>query len=401
MKHHDVIIIGAGPYGLSAAANLRHAGVEPYVIGEAMSFWKQQMPTGMFLRSRVEASNIAAPERRLTIDGYQKAIGRKLPEPLPIEDFISYGEWLQKQVAPNLDTRKVAEISKNGQGFNVRMDDGDQLHASSVVMAIGIGYFRNRPEQFAGQPKELAPHSSDFTDPARFKGRTVAVLGRGQSALEYAALLKEAGADVQILTRGRGVTWLQYAWRKHLFRRLTSGPLRPLSYAVLPPTDLGNIRNCRIMANPDRFRRQTPDVQQALLKDVTTPRGAYWLPERLAEVPIITDVRVERVERAADKLRVSLSDKTTRTFDAVLLATGYRIDMGKLPLLSESLRREVRTTAERYPELTSGLETSVKGLYMAGVVAEKALGPTLRFVTGTMNAGPRVAASITKKGRRS
>ena len=136
--------------------------MEPYVIGEAMSFWKQQMPTGMFLRSRVEASNIAAPERRLTIDGYQKATRRKLLEPLPIEDFISYGEWLQKQVAPNLDTRRVADVSKNGQGFNIRMDDGDQLHAASVVMAIGIGYFRNRPEQFDGQPKELALHLVGF-----------------------------------------------------------------------------------------------------------------------------------------------------------------------------------------------------------------------------------------------
>jgi thioredoxin reductase len=120
----------------------------------------------------------------------------------------------------------------------------------------------------------------------------------------------------------------------------------------------------------------------------------------VAGVPITTEVRVERVERIGDTVRLSLSDKTTRTFDAVLLATGYRIDMAKFPLLSESLCREVRTTPERYPELTSGLETSVKGLYMAGVVSEKTLGPTLRFVTGTMNAGPRVAASITKNGRR-
>ena len=146
-------------------------------------------------------------------------------------------------------------------------------------------------------------------------------------------MLKEAGADVQILTRGRGITWLPYAWRKHLWRSLTPGPLRPLSYKVLPPTDLGDIRTARIMADPDKFRRQPPDVQLALLKDVTTPRGAYWLPERVAAVRIITDVRVDGVERAGDKLRVSLSDKTTRTFDAVLLATGYRIDMAKFPLL--------------------------------------------------------------------
>jgi thioredoxin reductase len=57
----------------------------------------------------------------------------------------------------------------------------------------------------------------------------------------------------------------------------------------------------------------------------------------------------------------------------------------------------VQQTADGYPVLTTGLQTTVDGLYMAGVVAEKTLGPTLRFVTGTSNAGPRVAAAIIEK----
>jgi cation diffusion facilitator CzcD-associated flavoprotein CzcO len=56
-----VVIIGAGPYGLAAAAHLRAAGVEPRVFGEPMAFWQRQMPKGMRLRSPWTASHIADP----------------------------------------------------------------------------------------------------------------------------------------------------------------------------------------------------------------------------------------------------------------------------------------------------------------------------------------------------
>src|SRR5690348_13926276 len=65
-----VVIIGAGPYGLAAAAHLRAAGVEARVFGEAMAFWARQMPAGMLLRSYWDASHIADPARDLTLDAY-------------------------------------------------------------------------------------------------------------------------------------------------------------------------------------------------------------------------------------------------------------------------------------------------------------------------------------------
>jgi thioredoxin reductase len=153
------------------------------------------------------------------------------------------------------------------------------------------------------------------------------------------------------------------------------------------------------MADPEKFRRQSPEVQKSLLKDVTTPRGAYWLPSRLKGVPVRTSVRVDAAHVVADGLKLSLSDGTTDYVDRVVLATGYRVDVSKYHILDTSLRQEIQATHDGYPLLTTGLETSVDGLYMAGVIGERTLGPTLRFVTGTSNAGPRLAAAIT--GRRS
>ena len=84
----DVAIIGAGPYGLAAAAHLHAAnGLDIRVFGDPMSFWHEQMPRGMVLRSPYVASNIADPERELTLDGYQELTKQQLPRPVALEQF--------------------------------------------------------------------------------------------------------------------------------------------------------------------------------------------------------------------------------------------------------------------------------------------------------------------------
>ena len=393
----EVVIIGAGPYGLSTAAYLKNAGIEPYVFGKSMAFWKTSMPSGMLLRSKNEASNISAPQKSLSIFAYENTLGRKIPDPVPIEDFIAYGDWFQKKVVPNLDSRQVENVSWNGSVFELTVEDGERVHAKTVVLALGIGLFANRPEQFAGIPRELAPHSSDLNNFVGLKGKRVAVIGRGQSALESAALLHEQGASVQILTRDPGLIYRPFAWRKHLFRKLTSGPLLGLSYKVFPPTDLGSIWTARKMASPELFRRQSPEQQEQLLRACARPIGAYWLEPRLKAVSVRTRVSVSRAEIAGNGLNLELSDGTKAHVDCVVLATGYRIDLSRIRILDRSLLQRIQLRADGYPDLDTNLQTSVKGLYMAGVIGEKALGPTLRFVTGTSNAGPRLAAGIARK----
>jgi cation diffusion facilitator CzcD-associated flavoprotein CzcO len=47
----DVLIIGAGPFGLAMAAYAAHAGLDHRSLGKPMEFWKSNMPKGMYLRS--------------------------------------------------------------------------------------------------------------------------------------------------------------------------------------------------------------------------------------------------------------------------------------------------------------------------------------------------------------
>ncbi len=198
----DVVIIGAGPYGLSAAAHLKAlGGLTVRVFGETMEFWRQNMPAGMFLRSPWSATHIADPNGTLSLDAYTAARKKQLSKPIPLDDFIDYGEWFQGQAAPDLDRRKIRKVESEPKGFRLTTSDGEVINTKRVVVATGIAPFAWRPPEFEGLPKSLVSHACDHSDLSRFKGKHVAVVGAGQSALESAALLHEAGADVEIIIR--------------------------------------------------------------------------------------------------------------------------------------------------------------------------------------------------------
>ena len=206
----DVAIVGAGPYGLSAAAHLRTVkGLEVRVFGEPMSFWDQNMPIGMFLRSNWSASQIADPSGSLTLEGYQAATGSHVSAPVPLEQFVQYGRWYQRQAVPDLDHRKVARIDSDPKGFRLMLEDGGTVNSRRVIIAVGINSFAWRPPEFRHLPSFLLSHTSEHRDLRNFAGKVVVVVGSGQSALESSALLHEGGAEVEVIGRSRRIHWLQ------------------------------------------------------------------------------------------------------------------------------------------------------------------------------------------------
>ncbi|MBV8968024.1 MAG: NAD(P)/FAD-dependent oxidoreductase, partial [Verrucomicrobia bacterium] len=135
LKPGDVIIVGAGPYGLAAAAHLRTIpGFEVRLFGEPMSFWDRNMPIGMFLRSNWTATQIADPNTELTLEAYQAATGTSFSTPVPLEQFVSYGRWYQSRAVPDLDQRNVIKVEKHPKGFSVVLADGEELLSRRVVI---------------------------------------------------------------------------------------------------------------------------------------------------------------------------------------------------------------------------------------------------------------------------
>jgi cation diffusion facilitator CzcD-associated flavoprotein CzcO len=384
MPETEVAIVGAGPYGLAVAAALRRSGIDHRVIGDPMSFWRE-MPKGMLLRSNWTATCIADYRGPVALDAYLQATGQRFGRPVPIQRFIEYGEWVQRQVAPDVDRRTVTTVERNGDGFKLRLNDGDRLRAGRVVVAAGIAPFARHPAAFEALPADLASHTSTHRDLSLFSGRRVLVVGGGQSALESAALLHEAGADVEVLVRKDHLNWL-HGGKYH--RML--GRCAPLVYA---PTDVGPMGLSRVVAVPDLFRRLPRSVQEAAAGRSIRPAGAQWLVDRLRDVPIHLGWDVRRAEPAGNQVRVVSKNGDTLTADHVLYGTGYQVDIARYPFLAPKLVREIERM-NGYPVLRSGLESSVSRLHFVGAPAAWSFGPIMRFVSGGWYASRSVLRAV-------
>jgi FAD-dependent urate hydroxylase len=389
LQRVDVVIVGAGPYGLSAAAHLRAVpGLRVRVFGEPMSFWQRNMPGGMLLRSPWDATHIAGPRGTLKLEAYTAARGNHVPSPIPLERFVDYGLWFQQQAVPDLDRRKIVRIQKAPQGFQVKLEDGEVLHSARVVIAAGIAAFAWRPPEFQDLPRQLASHSCDHSDLACFGGKRVLVVGGGQSALENGALLHEFGADVEILVRHPVVHWL--GWKGRISR------IKPLARLLYSPRDVGPAGLSQLVARPNYFQKLPGGIQDWTHRRSIRPAGAGWLRGRLNNVKISPGVCVKSAVPGSGRLRVASSDGAERLVDHLLFATGYRIDISRYSFLSSQLLDDIDRVGG-YPQLNSGFESSVPGLYFLGAPGAASFGPLLRFVSGTYYAVEALARNITAR----
>ena len=383
----NVTVIGAGPYGLSSAAYLRAAGVETRVFGEPMAFWEKQMPVGMCLRSNWEATHIADPRHALTLDEYCRQNGNHISKPIPLERFVDYGRWYQSHAVGDLEKRNVLSIDLDARGFRVVLAGGEEFTSRRVVVAAGISPFAARPATFADIPSALASHTSEHNDLRKFKGQRVAVIGAGQSALESAALLKEAGIQVEVIARKKTLNWVGLHPRLH--------HLGVISRMLYSTRDVGPAGISRLVAMPHLFRRLPRRLQDRTAHRAIRPAGAAWLQSRIAGVPIALERKVVSVAVAGSQLRLRVDDGTERLVDHALLATGFRVDVSRYPFLSPSLLKQLETV-DGFPVLKRGLESSIPGLHFLGKPAAWSFGPLLGFVSGAEFASNELVRSIAR-----
>jgi hypothetical protein len=379
-----VVVLGAGPMGLGVAAYLRAEGIPHAVFGRTLGFWREHMPRRMLLRSRARASSIAHPSRALRIEDWAAA-GRPLSNPITIDEFLSYGSWFQGQAVPDVDARFVERVAPlDGRGFGLVLDDGSTLEAPRVVVAAGLAPFPRRPAPFGGLPPDRCSHTVDHTSFEQFAGRSVVVVGSGQSALETAALLHEAGAQTEVIARSRTIVWLGDV-------RVDRPP--SLRERMLPPTDVGGRVTGWTAAVPDVYRLIPKRRRTAFARRCSPPAGAGWLPERLAGVPLTLGRTIEDARVEGERVELRLAGGDARTVDHVVLGTGFDVDVTRYPFLDDAIRSRLRLEAG-HPVLGRGLESSVAGLHFVGAAAARSFGPIMRFVVGSWYAAPAVADRV-------
>jgi hypothetical protein len=390
----DVAIIGAGPYGLSVAAHLRAAtSLDVKVFGETMSFWQNNMPDGMFLRSPYAGSNIAHPEHRFDLDAFAAARGEQIGKPVPLSDFVAYGQWVQEKVVPDLDRRYVQSIQRVREGFRLGLEDEGTVDAARVVVAAGIAPFGRIPPVFVGIDSRYVSHASAWSSFEKFSGQRVVVIGGGQSALESAALLHESGASVEVLVRRSEVHWL------HGGNKWPT-PVRQLAHVMTGPSEIGPPGISLLIEAPKAFVAVPRRWQGKMHQRAMRPAGSGWLRPRVdGVIPVAMHTSVRNATVQGDAILLEDDAGKRREVDHVLLGTGYQVDIAGYPFIDDDLLRGI-AQVDGYPVLGRGFESSLPGLHFVGAPAAWSYGPLLRFVAGAGYAAGSLTTLIRKSSAR-
>lgn len=390
----DTVIIGAGPYGLSVAAHLRNSGIPFRIFGRPMDSWLNHMPKGMFLKSDGFASNISDPGGELTLKQFCQGNGIDYADsalPVSLDTFTAYGLTFRERMVPDLEEKMVQEVTRTSEGFRIRLDDGEEFDTRRVVLAVGITHFSHLPEQLAGFSPDLVSHSSKHHDLEQFRGKKVAVLGAGSSALDLAGLLKDIGSDVTLIARPTAL--------KFHGKPVPGKPRSTWERIRSPQSGLGPGFKSRFFSNsPLGFYHLPQSVRLKIVKTHLGPSGGWFIKDKVVgRLPVLLGTSIERVEASDASVRLFLAatDGTRRQLDVdhVIAGTGYKVDLRRLTFLNEDIQKNIKVL-ERSPVLSTTFESSVPGLFFIGVAAANSFGPLMRFAYGADFAARHVTKAL-------
>jgi len=390
----DVVIVGAGPYGLSLAAHLRGLGVHHQVIGKPMESWSSRMPKGMLLKSPGFASNLHDPDMAFTLKKFREERGEPYEDltwPVPLDDFLAYGLAFQRRFAPDVEDENLAALTPEANGFELHMTSGRSLRARKVVVAVGLSYFQYVPEPLARLGDERVSHAARHSNLEELRGKRVAVLGGGSSAIDLAVLLSEAGADVQLIARKPAIDF-GHPWRRNAPRLRTR-----IRY---PLSGIGPGWKHRVLADLPWLFRYLPDSQRLrIARTFLGPQGQWAMKDRAENVPLLLGYALQNASAGRSGVRLELESldgqRQTVEVDHVIAATGYKADVSRLPFLDKRILEHLSLIGQT-PRLSRSYESSVPGLYFVGPISATTFGPVMRFVFGAGFASRKLAGHLAK-----
>jgi thioredoxin reductase len=379
-SHTDLLIIGAGPFGLTSATYAERSNMDYLIVGRPMSFWKDHMPTGMYLRSGSEWH--LDPDGIFTIEKYIESKGLSSQEvhPLSLNFYLGYAKWFEEQFNFNIQETYVERLDQSQESqhpYKATLENGEIISANAVIVAIGFEYFKNIPPELSAiLPDKCFSHSCDMVDFTELKGKNVLIIGGRQSAYEWAALVGEAGANtIHIVHRHDSPEFVDSDWQW-----------------VDPIVDT-------MHEEPEWFHNLTVEEREEI-------NGKFWSEGRLKLEPWLWE-RIDKdhiniwensnvafcEEVSSGKFQVRLDTGENLRVHHIILATGYKVDIAKVPFLGKGNLISNLKVDDGYPLLGESLQTNLKNLYMTSMIATKQFGLFFAFT-----AAARASAKIIGSG---
>jgi putative flavoprotein involved in K+ transport len=329
----EAVVIGAGPGGLAAAAMLRRAGVEVCVVDRSDS-------VASSWRGHYDRLHLHTVRWLSHLPGYRipRRYGRWVARDDVIRYLESYAARHRLDICLNTN---VTRIDRDAGRWLLRTDT-EELSASYVVVATGHNHTPAMPDwPGAGEFTGELVHASRYRNGAGYAGRSVLVVGTGNTGAEIAVDLVECGArDVALSVRTPphivlrekfGVPSLALGV---LFRHLPERLFDPIA-AAIRRVDIGDLSAYGLPVPKDglyeRIRRddQIPLIDVGFLDQLKAGR--------VVVVPAVSGF---------DGDYVCLADGSRRRADAVIAATGYQRALeplvGHLGVLGDDGRPKVR-----------------------------------------------------------
>ena len=378
MNHSiTTLIIGAGPFGLGLAAYLQKRQPDFRIVGKPMEFWKQHMPPGMLLRSN--ANWYLDPDHHWTIDPFLTTHypSRQVTDPISRDQYIAYGDWFIEQAGIDVTPTYVRRLTTDDDLFWAELENGDTIRARQVVLATGFQHFACFPTDLIKRiPAGRYRHTCDAVDMDAYRDKRVLLIGGRQSAFESAALLRDAGArQVHLSYRHDTPRFAEadWSWVETIVAQMAD---RPTWFRDLPADEQEQYRY-RLWAE-GRLKVEP------------------WLEDRVCQPEITLHPQTELVsamQQPDHSLSVRLSNGTMVTVDDVLLATGYQVDMARIPFLSDSIQSAL-VVKNGFPLLDDRFQSSIPGLYINSFPAGQSFGPFFGFTVAVRTAATLIGRAL-------
>jgi cation diffusion facilitator CzcD-associated flavoprotein CzcO len=374
MEGAELLVIGAGPYGVATAARAIERGIETVVVGVPMSFWKQHMPEGMCLRSgpdwHLDAAGVHTFEAFLEEEG----IAPSEVDPVPIRVFLDYATWFQDNKGVLAQENLVTQLTHNGKTFEALLDNGEQITAGAVVAAPGIRHFQQLPQWADAVPPGVGSHTGDLVHFEDLRGARVLIVGGRQSAYEWAALIGEQGAERIDIVHRHDVPLFEHVSWKFVDDYVDSMLAVPGWWRALSDSER------------ERIARRFWEAGRLTLE--------WWLIPRLATDQFhrwpgtsVTDIRED-----TGGVRADLSNGERLSVDRIVFATGYKANLPNVPYLGDLVDRV--DLVDGFPLLDEAFQSSIAGLYITGFAATRDFGPFLGFTKACPAAATLIVESL-------
>ena len=327
-SERDVVVVGAGPAGLSAALELERVGVRPLVLDQAehvAASW----------RGRYDRLRLNTPAAHSHLPGHRFPKGTPT---FPTRDqLIEHLADCSRSAGIDLELgTKVERVARREQGWIVDTSRGE-VRTRQVVVATGYEHTPWSPawkgrDEFAGR----LLHSCEYKNPAAFRDQQVLVVGPGCSGMEIAYDLAEGGA---------AKVWLSARTPPNIFLR--NGP------GGLPGDYIAGLFVHLPVHIADGLARFARRMKLGDLTDHGLPipdEGVFARFHRLGVTPSVIDpevidaIKARRIEivpgtESLDRTGARFVGGARVEPDAIICATGYKRGLeplvGHLDMLDE------------------------------------------------------------------